>query len=506
MLAELRACRPSRPSGCAAGSSPSARRGRFRSTAAISSSRTRSRSRSSPAASSTSAPIVYLGAKRTCPRTRLATELGQLGAWFQLKPDAHGDLAAVRLHGDREAGPRHADGGRERRRDRGAPSGRSERARCAAHRSCTRSAHACRALAMTSARRRSADPARATCTPSIVGRASRSHRPARAAAPCPYALPVAAPNGRRRRAVPPSARQPSHPDARARAAAGAPTPARPQRRDAADPATGRTVFAHGRVATAPVRWGGPRQIEHVADRAGVADGARQRALTSTDRTRRSPRRRRRNSRAVATAAAPATRRSRRDSAGATTRSSSCSRSRCPHARRGVDHFTLLGVPMDASAAEFAARTSRSRASCIPIGSPRSASSDEERRAQRLMAQVNLAFAVLNDTREARRVRRRCCSAVARPRAKPKRRKPTSSRCGSCAPRKRSSRARWRCAAISSPQAVEAFKMAVELQPQRVRVPGDARVGAVRVRTRQEGRRRSRRARRCCARPKTTNGR
>jgi curved DNA-binding protein CbpA len=64
--------------------------------------------------------------------------------------------------------------------------------------------------------------------------------------------------------------------------------------------------------------------------------------------------------------------------------------------RGVDHFTLLGLAVDASPADvrsayftLARKLHPDRLAAIGVD-------DEERRAQRLMAQVNLAFATLND--------------------------------------------------------------------------------------------------------------
>jgi tetratricopeptide (TPR) repeat protein len=93
-------------------------------------------------------------------------------------------------------------------------------------------------------------------------------------------------------------------------------------------------------------------------------------------------------------AAPA-RRARRDSTAAYEIEALLS-SKMPLLDRGVDHFTLLGLQMDASAADIrsayftlARKLHPDRLSAIGVD-------DEERRAQRLMAQVNLAFSVLND--------------------------------------------------------------------------------------------------------------
>jgi tetratricopeptide (TPR) repeat protein len=95
------------------------------------------------------------------------------------------------------------------------------------------------------------------------------------------------------------------------------------------------------------------------------------------------------------AAAAPPRRARRDSTAATEIEQLLS-SKIPMLDAGVDHFTLLGLAMNASPADvrsayftLARKLHPDRLSAIGVG-------DEERRAQRLMAQVNTAFAVLND--------------------------------------------------------------------------------------------------------------
>jgi curved DNA-binding protein CbpA len=94
-------------------------------------------------------------------------------------------------------------------------------------------------------------------------------------------------------------------------------------------------------------------------------------------------------------AAPA-RRARRDSTAANEIEALLA-NKMPLLDSGVDHFTLLGLPVEASAADvrsayftLARKLHPDRLAAIGVD-------DEERRAQRLMAQVNLAFAVLNDT-------------------------------------------------------------------------------------------------------------
>lgn len=89
------------------------------------------------------------------------------------------------------------------------------------------------------------------------------------------------------------------------------------------------------------------------------------------------------------------RRARRDST-ATTEIEMLLTNKMPLLDRGTDHFTLLGLTMDASSADvrsayftLARKLHPDRLSAIGI-------EDEDRRAQRLMAQVNLAFATLND--------------------------------------------------------------------------------------------------------------
>ncbi|HUS32747.1 MAG TPA: DnaJ domain-containing protein [Kofleriaceae bacterium] len=92
---------------------------------------------------------------------------------------------------------------------------------------------------------------------------------------------------------------------------------------------------------------------------------------------------------------PPPRRSRRDSS-AVTEIEHLLETKIPLLDRGVDHFTLLGLSLEASPADIrsayftlARKLHPDRLSAIGV-------EDEERRAQRLMAQVNLAFAVLND--------------------------------------------------------------------------------------------------------------
>jgi curved DNA-binding protein CbpA len=99
-------------------------------------------------------------------------------------------------------------------------------------------------------------------------------------------------------------------------------------------------------------------------------------------------------RSARTQAAPP-RRARRDTA-ATQEIEQLLSIKVPLLDRGVDHFTLLGVSMDASPdairnAYFtlARKLHPDRLSAIGVD-------DQERRAQRLMAQVNAAFAILND--------------------------------------------------------------------------------------------------------------
>jgi len=64
--------------------------------------------------------------------------------------------------------------------------------------------------------------------------------------------------------------------------------------------------------------------------------------------------------------------------------------------KGVDHFTLLGLPVGASAEDvrttffmLARKLHPDRLAAIGV-------EDDDRRAQRLMAQINTAFAILND--------------------------------------------------------------------------------------------------------------
>ncbi len=94
-------------------------------------------------------------------------------------------------------------------------------------------------------------------------------------------------------------------------------------------------------------------------------------------------------------AAPMPRRPKRNTA-ATAEIDNLLSHKLPMLDEGVDHFTLLGLPQTASAEEvrstyfmLARKLHPDRLAAIGIG-------DEAREAQRLMAQINAAFAVLND--------------------------------------------------------------------------------------------------------------
>ncbi len=92
---------------------------------------------------------------------------------------------------------------------------------------------------------------------------------------------------------------------------------------------------------------------------------------------------------------PSVKRARRDSA-ALAEIEDLLTEKIPLVDRGADHFALLGLPQDASPTDvrsayfsLARKLHPDRLAAIGVF-------DDERRAQRLMAQVNLAFAVLND--------------------------------------------------------------------------------------------------------------
>ena len=160
-------------------------------------------------------------------------------------------------------------------------------------------------------------------------------------------------------------------------------------------------------------------------------------------------------------AAPA-RRARRDSTAANEIEALLA-NKMPLLDRGVDHFTLLGLSMEASAADIrsayftlARKLHPDRLSAIGLD-------DDERRAQRLMAQVNLAFAVLNDNTKRDEyisvMRRGGEAAVKAEEAKADEmamaimRAEEAFKQGEMALRR-----------DQLPQAIEAFQMAVELQP------------------------------------------
>jgi hypothetical protein len=71
-------------------------------------------------------------------------------------------------------------------------------------------------------------------------------------------------------------------------------------------------------------------------------------------------------------------------------------SKMPLLDRGVDHFTLLGLSIEASPADIRSAYFTLARKLHPDRLAAIGLDDEERRAQRLMAQVNLAFSVLND--------------------------------------------------------------------------------------------------------------
>lgn len=131
--------------------------------------------------------------------------------------------------------------------------------------------------------------------------------------------------------------------------------------------------------------------------------------------------------------------------------------------RGVDHFTLLGLTADASPADvrsayftLARKLHPDRLSAIGI-------EDEERRAQRLMAQVNLAFAVLNDAAKRKEytsvLQRGGESAVRAEEAKVDELAMRVMRAEEAFKQGEMALRREQLA-----QAIESFKMAVELQP------------------------------------------
>lgn len=161
-------------------------------------------------------------------------------------------------------------------------------------------------------------------------------------------------------------------------------------------------------------------------------------------------------------AAQQARRARRDSTAANEIDALLS-SKMPLLDRGVDHFTLLGLSMEASPADIrsayftlARKLHPDRLSAIGID-------DEDRKAQRLMAQVNLAFAVLNDNAKRDEylsvMRRGGEAAVKAEEAKADEmamaimRAEEAFKQGEMALRR-----------DQLPQAIEAFQMAVELQP------------------------------------------
>jgi hypothetical protein len=163
-----------------------------------------------------------------------------------------------------------------------------------------------------------------------------------------------------------------------------------------------------------------------------------------------------------TVAAAPPRRARRDSTAATEIEQLLA-SKIPMLDAGVDHFTLLGLSMDASPADvrsayftLARKLHPDRLSAIGVD-------DEERRAQRLMAQVNLAFAVLNDTvkrEEYASIMRRGGEAAV---------KAEEARADELAMRVMRAEEAFKQGEMALrrdqlKQAIEAFQMAVELQP------------------------------------------
>jgi curved DNA-binding protein CbpA len=131
--------------------------------------------------------------------------------------------------------------------------------------------------------------------------------------------------------------------------------------------------------------------------------------------------------------------------------------------RGVDHFTLLGLSLDASAADIRSAYFTLARKLHPDRLAAIGLDDDERRAQRLMAQVNLAFAVLNDNAKRDEylsvMRRGGEAAVKAEEAKADEmamaimRAEEAFKQGEMALRR-----------DQLPQAIEAFQMAVELQP------------------------------------------
>lgn len=356
--------------------------------------------------------IVYLGSKTNLSDERLANELGQLGSFFVMKPSAYGDLRqfgftpAEQPVLDMIMEGAYADEIISAQPGLGA---RSVRAVLYALASCSalelgappRAPRAHTPSSLPTSRQDLDSPTNVRPTGSGAVRSPSQSGPTRTPSQtgAPWQqqaiptmprtpTPASGPNIGRTPTPGPGPTVSRVPTQRSGPAVVAPTPARaptpiatPRTTTAnVPPAISRTVSStRAKPATSPPP--GTEDLVRMRPPTG-APPMQTNSINAPTQQIRKP---------VATPA----RRARRDSTAANEIESLLA-SKMPLLDRGVDHFALLGLSMEASAADIrsayftlARKLHPDRLAAIGVD-------DEERRAQRLMAQVNLAFAVLND--------------------------------------------------------------------------------------------------------------
>ncbi len=334
--------------------------------------------------------VCYLGAKNNFSEERMGDELRALGGWFQLKPDAVEDLPQFGFSDAERPALQMLVGGanlNDLEHNHGSLGARAIRAIIYALVSCG----ACEIRPATrpapSVTRAPGQPAQRvgqTASPTLTSRA-----------PTPRAIPSQPDSG----AVPTPARDAgSSGIPRPLASPGSSGVPRPAATAIAGDRTQSTTIPHAPHARTPNFTPDMADARSMAPSQAPIDGepairmrspTGQRPMQTTALPEQRPTRK---------PSAPPPRRAKRNTA-ATTEIEQLLASKLPLLDNRVDHFTLLGIAQTANADEvrntyymLARKLHPDRLSAIGVV-------DEARDAQRLMAQINAAFAVLNDPKK-----------------------------------------------------------------------------------------------------------
>ncbi|HSD87889.1 MAG TPA: DnaJ domain-containing protein [Kofleriaceae bacterium] len=360
--------------------------------------------------------VVFLGAKANLSEDRLSTELDQLGTWFQLKPEAHDDIPQFGFsQQDRAVLPMLVEGAYVHEMISAHPDLGDHGVRAIVY-----SLASCGGCEIGAAPRRppTTPPPTRTVAPSAAPPSrtmTASTAPASRTTPASTAPPIAAARTPTGTGIPrPVDRTGSSGAARA-AAAGSGGTARPSGSHTVQTPTESGSFTVPRTtspssppgnAGASGSFAVPRTTSPSSppSNAGASGSFRVQSPSSSPPVGRSPSRPSVPPPVGRSPSRPSVpppvvqKRARRDSTAATEIEQLLS-IKLPLLEQGVDHFTLLGLtaqasPGDVRSAYFtlARKLHPDRLAAIGVD-------DSDRAAQRLMAQVNLAFAVLNDPKK-----------------------------------------------------------------------------------------------------------